>query len=621
VPSTRLKKRQALRSHLFSEKNVPDHLSANQTAFEQRKTREQHCKQWLKTQQKSVANFINCTALAGIANGLLLVLQSALLAFILHSVLIEKQRLLFIPLNQLNFDLAVFFTGLLNTQPANTTHNLVLPALLLFVLVMLLRSGCVYLFQALGFEAAAKIKTALRETLLNKLPILDPHYFKQHQSGELAATTLEQVEALELYFSRYCPQQLIIAILPLLMIAIVWPVNWVVAVIFLVAMPLVIFFMALIGISAAAASRSQFLAMARMGGYFLDRLQGLATLKLFGQAQRELNHITKVANDFRGTTMKVLRIAFLSSTVLEFFSAVAVALIAVYVGLGLVGKIDFGPAEHINLQQALFVLLLAPEFFMPLRQLGVFYHDRAAALGAADLILKVLEAPVLTWDEKSVVKIHSPFCLELNNVSKHYAERQVLSAINLQIEAGEKVALVGESGAGKTTLLKLLLGFEKADQGQVLMYGLNINPDYAHENMAWIGQSSSIFYGTISNNISLFNNSYSDAEIRLAATAAGVTEFSQALELGLDTVIGERGYGLSGGQIQRIAVARAFLKNAPIVLLDEPTAHLDEQNKMLLLDVIENLFKDKTVIIASHDAAVIERMSRQVMIENGQLIV
>jgi ATP-binding cassette subfamily C protein CydD len=602
-----------------SEKNVPETPSENQTAFEQRRTREKHCKQWLKIQQKTVSKPITFAALAGISNGLLLVVQSGLLAFILHGLLIEKHSL-FANLDKLSFDLSAFFKGLLAAQPLTTqTQNLLLPALLLLFGVMLLRSFSSYLFQTIGFEAAATVKTRVRETLVNHLPQLDPNYLKQQSSGELAATLLEQIEALELYFSRYCSQQQIIAILPLLMIVMVWPINWVVALIFLVSFPLVIFFMAVIGISAAAASRSQFVTMARMGGYFLDRLQGLPTLKLFGQAQSELEHITQVADDFRGTTMKVLRIAFLSSTVLEFFSALGVALIAVYVGLGLLGKIDFGSARHINLQQALFVLLIAPEFFMPLRQLGVFYHDRAAALGAADLILKVLEAPVLTWTDPSPMKIASPFCLELNQVDKHYGERKVLNAINLQIKAGEKIALVGESGAGKTTLFKLLLGFERVDTGQVLIQGQSVNPDYAMTNIAWIGQSSSIFYGSIRDNISLSNLVYSAAEIQVAATAAGVMEFAQALEQGLDTLIGERGYGLSGGQVQRIALARAFLKNAPIVLLDEPTAHLDEQNKAVLLDVIDELFKDKTLVIASHDPAVIERMPRKIVLDNGEI--
>jgi ATP-binding cassette, subfamily C, bacterial CydD len=597
---------------------VTENTSLNQSAFEQHRTREKYCKQWLKTQQKTVAKPIRYAAVAGIGNGLLLVIQSALLAFVLQQLLIEKQPLL-VPLDKLSFEFSFFFKGLFNaSSQIPTEQNLVLPGLGLLFAIMLLRSFALYLFQTQGFEAAAQIKTNLREILLNRLPQLAPQFLKQHQSGALAATVLEQVEALELYFSRYCPQQKIIAVLPLLIIAIVYTVNLQTALLFLAAFPLVIFFMAVVGISAAVASRNQFLAMSRMGGYFLDRLQGLPTLKLFGQAEYELNHITAVADDFRATTMKVLRIAFLSSTVLEFFSSIAIALIAIYVGLNLLGQLEFG-STPLNFQQALFLLLLAPEFFTPLRQLGVFYHDRAAALGAADLILKVLEAPLLPADKANTVESQSECCLELKQIHKSYGERKVLNNINLQIQAGDKLVLVGESGAGKTTLLKLLLGFDTPDSGQVLINGQPACAAQVMKNIAWIGQSSSIFYGSIRDNISLFNPAYSDDEIQIAAAAAGVSEFSQALEKGLDTLIGERGYGLSGGQIQRIALARAFLKNAPIVVLDEPTAHLDAQNKTLLLDVIDNLFKDKTVLITSHDAAVIERMAQKITLAHGEI--
>jgi len=597
---------------------VPDTTAANQTAFEQRRVREKYCKQWLKTQQKTVAKPIYCAAFAGISNGLLYIVQAALLAFILHSLLIDKQNL-WANSTHWNADISYFLHGLFNKPlPVRSTTNTLLPALSFLLLVMLVRSGCVYLFQTLGFEAAATLKTQLRNRLFARLPTLAPRYFKQQQSGELAATTLEQVEALELYFSRYCPQQLIIALLPLLTICFVMTINWVVGVIFLVAFPLVIVFMALIGISAAAASRSQFLAMARMGGYFLDRLQGLPTLKLFGQAQRELDTITEVADGFRVTTMKVLKIAFLSSTVLEFFSAIGIALVAVYVGLGLLGKIEFGAAHEITLQQALFVLFLAPEFFMPLRQLGVFYHDRAAALGAADLLLNVLDAPVLDFpalnDSAMAINPASALYLQLKHVSKAYEQRPILADLSLEIKNGEKIALVGESGAGKTTLLKLLLGLEKVDAGEIYLQGKTLHPVTAQENIAWIGQQASIFYGTIAENISLFNPIYSTEQIEIAATAAGVMEFSHHLGNGLTSMIGERGYGLSGGQVQRIALARAFLKDAPLILLDEPTAHLDEVTKKQLLDVIETLFKNKTLIIASHDAAVIARMDRQIVL-------
>ncbi|MCK5477680.1 MAG: hypothetical protein KAI44_02075, partial [Methylococcales bacterium] len=308
----------------------------NHKAFDSNKETEKHCIEWLKAQKETVNQAINKVALIGIVNGFWVILQSALLAFIFHQLIIERQ-----PWNQL----IIHFIGL--------------------TVVFIARSFCSYYYQVAGFKVATTVKRSVREKLLNKFSLLGPAYVKQQHSGELAATTLEHTEALENYFSRYLPQQIIVTVLPLVMIAIVMPINWVVGIIFLITGPLIPLFMALVGMGATSVNRSQFLVMARMSGYFLDRLQGLSTLKLFGQAETELKTIAEVSTHFREKTMAVLRIAFLSSAVLEFFSAVAIALVAVYVGLGLLGLIHFGPAGDISLQEALFVLLLAPEFFNP----------------------------------------------------------------------------------------------------------------------------------------------------------------------------------------------------------------------------------------------------------------
>ncbi|MGZ5076748.1 MAG: thiol reductant ABC exporter subunit CydD [Methylobacter sp.] len=567
----------------------------NQAYFDKNKTREKTCAAWLKAQSKAVRKPILFAAIAGITNGLGVIVQSAALAYSLQAVIIDK-----LP-----------------------WASLIMPFVVLAV-VFILRSVCVYLHQTLGFEAGAQVRASVRQQLFDNFLTQGPAAIKQRQSGELSAVTLEQVDALENYFSRYLPQQTIVGVLPVIMIIAVMPVNWVVGLIFLITGPLVPVFMALVGMGAASANRSQFLALARMSGYFLDRLQGLATLKLFGQANQELVNIDKIADGFREKTMAVLRIAFLSSAILEFFSAVAVALVAVYVGLGLLGQIHFGPAERITLAEALFVLLLAPEFFMPLRQLAINYHDRAAALGAADEILAILEqnTEVLDGigcaDEGGASTPVSTSLIEFNHAGKSYGQRPVLTDINLHMTAGEKIALVGESGAGKTTLLSLLLGFEAPTEGRVLLNGQTVNREQAANAIAWVGQNAYIFHGTIKDNIELADPDASEQRIIDAAQAAGVTEFSAQLPEGLSTQIGERGYGLSGGQVQRIALARAFLKNADIVLLDEPTANLDAANKTLLLDVIDRLFADKTLIIASHDPEVINRMDRRIELQQGR---
>lgn len=570
----------------------------NQAYFDKNKAREKTCAGWLKEQSKAVRKPILFAAIAGITNGLGVIVQSAALAYILQAVIIDKLPWV----------------------------SLMMPFIVL-VAVFIVRSVCVYLHQTWGFEAGAQVRASVRQQLSDQFLTLGPAAVKQRQSGELASVTLEQVDALENYFSRYLPQQMIVGVLPIIMISVVMPVNWVVGLIFLVTGPLVPIFMALVGMGAASANRSQFLAMSRMSGYFLDRLQGLATLKLFGQATQELANINKIADGFREKTMAVLRIAFLSSAILEFFSAVAVALVAVYVGLGLLGLVHFGPAEHIGLGEALFVLLLAPEFFMPLRQLAINYHDRAAALGATDAILMILEQSNSPSTANDELRTATASCddsqislIEFNKVSKSYGKRQVLADINLHIVAGEKIALVGESGAGKTTLLNLLLGFEAATEGHVLLNGQPVNREQAAKAIAWAGQNAYIFHGTIKENIALADPDASEQSIVNAAQTAGVTEFSAQIPGGLLTPIGERGYGLSGGQVQRIALARAFLKNADIVLLDEPTANLDAANKTLLLDVIDRLFIDKTLIIASHDPEVIQRMNRRVELQQGRLV-
>ncbi|MFI3119381.1 MAG: thiol reductant ABC exporter subunit CydD [Methylococcaceae bacterium] len=574
----------------------------NQAYFDKNKAREKTCAAWLKQQSKTVRKPILLAAIAGISNGLGVIIQSAALAYILQAVMIDK-----LPWSAL------------------------MTPLIVLAAVFILRSVCVYWHQTSGFEAGAQVRTALRQQLSARFLALGPSAVKQRQSGELAAVTLEQVDALENYFSRYLPQQMIVGVLPIIMIIVVMPINWVVGLIFLVTGPLVPIFMALVGMGAASANRSQFLAMARMSGYFLDRLQGLTTLKLFGQAAQELSRINTIADGFREKTMAVLRIAFLSSAILEFFSAIAVALVAVYVGLGLLGQIHFGPAEQISLSEALFVLLLAPEFFMPLRQLAIHYHDRAAALGAADAILTILEQDVVGCADGGGASIandalrtsaasYGNLLIELNNVSKCYGKRQVLTDIDFKIESGEKIALVGESGAGKTTLLNLLLGFESATAGRVLLNGQPVSRESAAKSIAWVGQNAYIFHGSIKDNIALADPDASEQNIINAAQAAGVTEFSTQLPEGLLTSIGERGYGLSGGQVQRIALARAFLKNADIVLLDEPTANLDAANKALLLDRVDHLFADKTLIIASHDPEVMHRMSRRIALQQGRVL-
>ncbi len=558
-------------------------IGENQQAYDANQQRERCCLAWLKQQHKLYRWQLYRTATFGVFQGVFFIVQSALLAFVLQQILIEAM-----PLKSLIMEFSFLLA------------------------VLMLRTLMAYLYPWSGYKLAEQLKRSIREQLQEKFSQLGPSYCRQLQSASLATATQEHIEGLENYYARYMPQQIVVSVLPLIMIVVVLPVNWVVAVIFLLTAPLIPLFMVLVGMGAASANRRQFLTLSRMSAYFFDRLQGLTTLKLFCRTGDELDKIRRISTDFRQKTMTVLRIAFLSSAVLEFFSALAVALVAVYVGLGLLGLFNFGPAETITLQQALFVLLLAPEFFNPLKQLAVFYHDKAAAIGAADHILNILHQPLQPssgqLNEFSAGK--AEYAIELQNLTKSFQHEPLFQALNINIRAGEKVAIIGESGAGKTSLINMILGFEQPSSGQVIVQGEAASVENTVKHIAWLGQQSTIFYASIKDNISLRDDSVSDQAIMDAAEKAGVLAFSNQLEQGLMTRVGEKGYGLSGGQVRRIVLARALVKNASIILLDEPTVHLNHELKSTILEEILQLFKDKTLLIASHDSAVVERMDR-----------
>jgi len=567
--------------------------AASQLAYDRQQAREKQAAVWLKEQGVAVRRQVALSALAAIADGVAVIGQAALLAWLLQDIIIAGKPLAALGMPLLSL-LVVFFW----------------------------RALCSYFASITGFEAGARVRAAVREELLEHFRSLGPGYCKQRHSGELSTVVIEQVDALAAYFARYLPQRRLVAVLPVIMIACVFPVNWVVALIFLLTGPLAVVFMALTGMGAASAKRRQFLTLSRMSGYFLDRLQGLPLLKLYGRQHDEVRNIAMTAESYRKNTMAVLRIAFLSSAVLEFFSAIAIALVAVYVGLGLLGMITFGPAAHVTLQQGLFVLLLAPEFFAPIRRLAGYYHDRAAALAATQAIQNILATQPSAGSEKALpvpgAALETPL-LQLCNVGKTYGKRTVLENIDLCVGQGEKIVLAGQSGAGKTTLINLLLGFEAVTAGRIFLNGRSLTQDDAAGCIAWVGQSPHVFCGSIHDNIALADPGATDEAIALAARTAGVMEFADSLPDGLQTPVGEFGHGLSGGQVQRIALARAFLKDAPIVIFDEPTANLDRDNSIRLLQVIDVVFANRTVIIASHDDRVIRNMPRVIRLDRGRI--
>jgi ATP-binding cassette subfamily C protein CydD len=434
------------------------------------------------------------------------------------------------------------------------------------------------------------------------------------------------VEGLHDFYAFYLPQLALAVMIPAAILAFVFPYSWAVGILLLATAPLIPLFMILVGMGAESISQRHFQALARMSAYFLDVLQGITTLKLFHRSKGTEETIAEVSNNYRLRTMAVLRVAFLSSAVLEFFSSISIALVAVYLAMSYLGYFSFGLyGKPLNLSVGLFILLLAPDFYLPLRELGTHYHARAQAVGAAEEILKIASVPRLeTLNGTIAWSKTDPIHIQLQDVHLAFGDgrKPALRGINFELKAGEQVALVGASGAGKTTTLNLLLGFLLPDRGQILINGIaltDLTPDSWRQQIAWIGQHPVLFQGTIRENILLGRPEASAVQLEQAARNARVLDFSIQLPEGLETLVGEQGLGLSRGQAQRVALARAFLKGAPILLLDEPTAGLDAENEALVISALETLSRGRTVLILTHRLTNIKQASRIVVLENGRI--
>lgn len=553
---------------------------------------------WLFKQVRSATGWIGLSIGLGLCSGLLLIVQAGFLARILHGAVIEGQG------RETLWPLFVALAG-----------------------IYLARSLLGWGREVSGFEASAKIRRQIRATLMAHISRLGPAYMSGRNTGALASTVMEQVEGLHGFFAHYLPQMALAIMIPAAILTFVFPVSWAAGALLMVTAPLIPLFMVLVGMGAESVSQRNFQALSRMSAHFLDILQGLPTLKLFHKSRGEEKTIARVSHDYRKRTMRVLRIAFLSSAVLEFFSAIAIALVAVYLGLNYLGYYQFGTWElPLTLFAGFFILLLAPEFYLPFRELGTHYHARAEAVGAAQEILKVLALPVAIDPDKPVV--FEPvggiqFCFTDVHLAYDGGKRPALNGISFTVHAGEKLALVGESGAGKTTVLDLLLGFLQPDHGQITANGIpthHLDPTTRLRSMSWIGQDPVLFYGSIRDNIRMGRPDASDQALREAAHLARVLDFTQRLSQGLDTVIGERGYGLSRGQAQRVALARAFLKQAPVLLLDEPTAGLDVENEQLVLDALDELSAGRTVLIVTHRMADVAKADRILVMSGGRIV-
>jgi ATP-binding cassette, subfamily C, bacterial CydD len=493
--------------------------------------------------------------------------------------------------------------------------------LLLFLAVACLRAGLVWSSEVTAHRVADRVKNELRRRLSAQLLALGPAYVHGERSGELATTLLEGVEALDAYFRQYLPQLVLAALVPLAVLLFVFPLDWVSGIVLLLTAPLIPIFMVLIGSAAEALTRRQWTALGRMGAHFLDILQGLATLKALGRSREQLRSIAAVSERYRQTTMGVLRVTFLSALALEMVATLSTAVVAVQVGLRLL----YG---HLAFEQALFVLVLAPEFYMPLRLLGARFHAGMQGSAAAQRIWAVLDAEPqapraasLPWAAMPA----SPLPIVLEDVHLAYdgGTRPALRGLSLTLAPGEKVALVGPSGAGKSTVAYLLLRFLEPHQGNITAGGrplAALEPAAWRKQVAWVPQNPFLFYGTVADNIRLARPQAGPDEVLWAARQAHAHEFVTRLPQGYDTLLGERGARLSGGQGQRLALARAFLQDAPLLVLDEATANLDPEVEELIQEALERLLRGRTALIIAHRLHTVYRADRIVVLDAGRAV-
>jgi thiol reductant ABC exporter CydD subunit len=483
--------------------------------------------------------------------------------------------------------------------------------------VVLARAGVAWGSELAASRASARAKSQLRAALLARTPALGADSSRELRTGALAILLTRGIDALDGYFSLYLPQLLLAVIVPVVVIAAVLWSDWISAAIIALTIPLIPLFMALVGASTRERVELQVHTLERLAGHFLDVVAGLPTLKVFGRAKAQASAIREITERYRRTAISTLRVSFLSSLVLELVATVAVALVAVAIGLRLM-------SGELELRPALFALVLAPEAFLPLRQLGANYHVSAEGVAAAERVFALLEAPEAPAGTRRNFPNPAIAGLSVRRLRVSYPGRSVpaLDDVSLAVEGGETVALVGPSGCGKSTLLSVLLGLVAPASGSLSVGGValaELDPQAWRACIAWMPQRPHLFKASIAENVRVARREASNEEVGEAIARAGLEEAVSRLPRRLETGLGDGGAGLSAGERQRLALARVFLRDAPLLLLDEPTAGLDGETETQVAQAVSDLCRDRTAVLVAHRPALIELADRVVQLAPAEV--
>jgi len=581
---------------------------------EKTKQQKKQVNHWLKSQKKYAHGRLSRAIALGSLNGLLMIVQTAILAYLINLVIFASNE-----------------AGLNNGSSSNTSSNTLSNSVLTnisdgviftditmismaLVAVILCRAALGYFSECYSRRGAMDIKTNIRSRLLNRLFQLGPAYTQTKGSAKVAHLLHQGVDSLEDYFAGYLPVIAYCAVIPLAILIAVFPIDWQSGLILLFTAPMVPFFMILIGHKAQRLNEEHWAKLQRMSSHFLDIIQGLTQLKIFNASRREIAAVKKISDDYGDETMGILKIAFLSSFVLEFLASISIALVAVILGF----RLYYGDVDYIF---ALWVLLLAPEFYLPFRQLGTQYHAKMAGVSAAEDLIEVLNEPQIQASQQDT--FIAPFTINLAQAEFAYPERSnALTNVTIEFSSHGLYAVIGDSGSGKSTLTDMVLGFVQPNAGQVMINDkplTSANRDQWLKHCGWISQQAQIFYGSLAFNVAM-SDDYQDELVLEALEKSGLASFVQTLEQGIKSTIGEAGAGISGGQAQRLALARVFYHQPDVLILDEPTSHLDQQTEKIITSSINAYAKNHIVIVIAHRLHTVIDAKNIIVLEQGKVI-